>query len=113
MDFRAGFTLLEVLIALAILSSVSLVVLRATGDNLTRIAANGWEDRATALGRDKLINLKAGGLKGNAQGNFGPDQPQLTWRASVTELDDGAGRLIALTVSEGDREISIEEIVFP
>ena len=107
----SGFTLLEALIALAILSSVSLVSLRATGENLSRIADSGWADRASVLGRDQLLTLKTRGLKGAAQGSFAPDYPEMIWRATVSDVE--GGRKIELTVSEGAREISIEEFVFP
>lgn len=39
-----GFTLLEVLIALAILSTVALLAVRVSGDSLTQLAETGWED---------------------------------------------------------------------
>ena len=40
-----GFTLLEVLIALAILSTVALLAVRVSGDSLTQLAETGWEAR--------------------------------------------------------------------
>ena len=46
-----GFTLLEVLIALAILSTVALLAVRVSGDSLAQLAETGWEDGVLRAGR--------------------------------------------------------------
>ena len=51
-----GFTLLEVLIALAILSTVALLAVRVSGDSLTQLAETGWEDGVLRAGRGKMIH---------------------------------------------------------
>ena len=48
-----GFTLLEVLIALAILSTVALLAVRVSGDSLTQLAETGWEDGVLRAGRGR------------------------------------------------------------
>lgn len=52
-----GFTLLEVLIALAILSTVALLAVRVSGDSLTQLAETGWEDGVLRAGRGKMIQM--------------------------------------------------------
>lgn len=108
-----GFTLLEVLIALAILSAVALVVLRATGEGIAQMGDNGWKDRALLLGRNQLIKLRQEAHGGNTQGNFSPDFPEIKWRVRISDLRDGEGRKIELTVIEGSRELLLEQIIFP
>lgn len=110
---QSGFTLLEVLIALAILSAVALLVLRATGEGLAQIADNGWKDRALLLGRNQMLKLRKQTGGENMQGSFAPDFPQMQWRLHITELRNGVGRKLALTVTEGSRELSLEEIIIP
>ena len=52
-----GFTLLEVLIALAILSTVALLAVRVSGDSLAQLAETGWEDGVLRAGRGKMIQM--------------------------------------------------------
>ena len=108
-----GFTLLEVLVALAILSIVALTVLRATGEGLRGMAENGWKDRAILLGRNQMILLSLNGFKGGLQGNFAPDYPEISWKAKITEIRDAKGRRLEMIVSEGAHEILLEELLFP
>ena len=41
---RGGFTLLEVLVALTILSTVALLAVRVSGDSAAQLAETGWQD---------------------------------------------------------------------
>ena len=52
-----GFTLLEVLIALAILSTVALLAVRVRWDSLPRLAKAVWEDGVLSDGRGQRIQL--------------------------------------------------------
>lgn len=108
-----GFTLLEVLVALTILSAVAITVLRLVGDNLTGIGDSGWNDRAALLGRNQLLKLETSGLKNDSSGNFGPEYPEIAWRLTIKSLGEGAGRRLELTVSEGARELALERILLP
>lgn len=108
-----GFTLLEVLVALTILGMIAMTVLRATGDGLLSMADNGWKDRAALLGRNQFILLSLKGFKGGMQGNFAPEHPEISWRVRISNIRDGKGRKVRLTVSEGAHEISLEELLFP
>lgn len=108
-----GFTLLEVLIALTILSMVALTVLRATGDSLLGLTDNGWKDRAVLLGRNQLVLLSLKDFKGSLQGTFAPEYPDMSWQVKVSDIKDGKGRKVEMIVSEGPHEISLEKFLFP
>lgn len=110
---KGGFTLLEVLIALTILSGVSLVVIRAVGDGMVQIADSSWRDQAVHLGRMQLDKLASGTLRGSLQGSFAPDYPNLSWKAAVSSLNDAPGRKLELTVREGERSVVLERIIIP
>ena len=56
---KSGFTLLEVLLALAILSGVSLVVIRAVGDGMVQIGDSAWKDLGCQTRRIRIIKLIA------------------------------------------------------
>ena len=108
-----AFTLLEVLIALAILGAVALVVLRATGEGMAQMGDNGWRDQALLLGRNQMLKLQQQGFGGNMQGTFAPDFPDIKWSLRITELRNGEGRKLEMTMTEGSREVSLEQIIFP
>lgn len=108
---EAGFTLLEVLIALTILGAVSLVVIRAVGDGMVEIADSAWKDRAVRLGRMQIERL--GSAKGGSRGSFAPDYPHIIWQASISPLEDVPGRRLELVVKEGGREVMLERIIIP
>lgn len=110
---QAGFTLLEVLIALTILSAVSLVVIRAVGDGMAQIGDNGWTDQAARLGLSQMTRIMQQGAKGSAQGSFAPDYPDIRWTAKVSGIDSAPGRKLELTVRQGKRELMLERILIP
>ncbi len=113
----AGFTLLEVLVAISIVSIVGLYLVQATGSGLTQVAETAWHDNAARLGRQKLSELVRNGIKGSAQGAFAPDHPHIAWTAQALALKDVPGRHVRLSVHEtqGQKryELILEQIVHP
>lgn len=75
-----GFTLLEVMIALAIMAGVVLTLISAFNTQLDRVARSREETVAAMLGRAKLEELEL--LKGAqpAEGTFAPTAPDLHWK---------------------------------
>jgi general secretion pathway protein I len=81
-----GFTLLEVMVALAILA-VSLVVLLGLRNRDVQLQAYARDmTRATLLAREMAATVDAQGTPelGYIEGDFGPDQPGFSWQRQVT-----------------------------
>lgn len=102
-----GFTLLEVMIALAIMAGVILTVISSFNYHLSMVNRNQDETVAVLLARSKLddplFNAKVPG-----KGTFAPDWPGFAWETTVqpAAIPGAAGLLsqLTLTVSwDGDR----------
>jgi len=81
-----GFTLIEVMVALAILS-VSLVVLLGLRNRDVQLRAYARDlTRATLLAREMAATVDADGTPemGYVEGDFGPDQPGFSWQRQVS-----------------------------
>jgi general secretion pathway protein I len=95
-----GFTLLEVMIALAIMAGVILTVISSFNYHLSVVSRDREETIAVLLARAKLDDpgFKPGEV---AKGTFAPDWPGITWEAAVkpTESPATAGLLNQLTLT--------------
>lgn len=93
-----GFSLLEVLVALAIMSGVVMTVIVSFNYHLGVVVSDKEETAAVLLARAKIddpafVTLPPG------KGNFAPDRADITWEKSLAETElPGVQRLI-LTVS--------------
>jgi len=110
-----GFTLLEVMIALAVMSIVLVSVYRMHSQSLTMNAAARFYTLAPMLAQKKMAELEtnsSGGLPDDS-GDFGEQYPGYSWRASsadvssevLGEVADDLKR-IDLTVSFNDNQLS-------
>ena len=113
----AGFTLLEVLVALSLLAIVALAVIRACGEGLIQVGDSGWADTAVRIGRAKMYEVVLSGGKGNLQGTFAPQHPEMRWQAHVHDLQDLPGRRMEFVITEGEgkarHEVAMEQILYP
>ncbi|HEX8961010.1 MAG TPA: prepilin-type N-terminal cleavage/methylation domain-containing protein [Geobacteraceae bacterium] len=110
----SGFTLLEVMIALAIMAGVILTVISSFNFHLSVVNRDREETIAVLLGRakldDPLFNAKTPG-----KGTFAPDWPGFSWQTVVepAQIPGAAGLLnqLTLTVSwDGERrKVSLVE----
>jgi len=118
-----GFTLLEVLIAMAIMAIVLVSVYRMQSQTLTMTAASRFYTEAPLLAQSKLAQLEANAseLISGESGDFGELFPGYSWRVSTGEvssdvLGETAGDLkrIDLTVvlNENEYEYSIRTYLF-
>lgn len=118
-----GFTLLEVLIAMAIMAIVLVSVYRMQSQTLTMTAASRFYTEAPLLAQSKLSQLEANAseLISGESGDFGELFPGYSWRVSTEEvssdvLGETAGDLkrIDLTVvlNENEYEYSIRTYLF-
>jgi general secretion pathway protein I len=107
-----GFTLLEVMIALAIAAGVLLTVISSLNYHLSIVGQDAEETTAVLLGRAKLDDPDFKKETDN-KGSFAPEHPELKWErvtAPVTDLP-GMNR-ITLTVSWNDDKKKLSLVQF-
>jgi general secretion pathway protein I len=80
-----GFTLLEVMVALAIMAGVILTVLSSVNYHLGIIANERDSTTMTLLARNRMAELEQAPAKG--EGTFAPSHPELTWKADLQPAD--------------------------
>jgi len=110
-----GFTLLEVMIALAVMSIVLVSVYRMHSQSLTMNTAARFYTLAPMLAQQKMAELEIQSSDGFPQdsGDFGDQFPGYSWQASLTdvssevlgEVADDLNR-IDLTVSYNNDQFS-------
>lgn len=97
-----GFTLLEVMIALAIAAGVLLTVISSLNFHLSLVGKDSEETRAVLVGRAKLDDPEFKKITEN-KGNFAPEHPEFKWERETTPVPDLPGlNRIRLTVSWDD-----------
>ena len=109
-----GFTLLEVMVALAIMAGVILTVLGSVNYHLDSIAAERDNTALTLLARTRLVELEQqGGLQQKSEGTFAPLHPDVTWRAELFPTKVPALQKLVVTVQRsGDkREVALVRYV--
>lgn len=84
---KQGFSLLEVLIALAVLAILGAVTLRGIHVSQNTLAEDRWKDTATRLGRNLLYEQKLEGKTSLAGGTFSPEHPTMHWRMESHTLE--------------------------
>ena len=103
-----GFSLLEVLIALAIMSGVIMTVIVSFNYHLGIVVHDKEETAAVLLARAKIddpgfVKLPSG------KGNFAPQRADILWEKSVTDTElPGVQRMIlAVSWDNGKRSLSL------
>ena len=97
-----GFTLLEVMIALAIAAGVLLTVISSLNHHLSIVGQDAEETSAALVGRAKLDDPDFAKLTEN-KGSFAPEHPDLKWEREITAVPELPGlNRIRLTVSWND-----------
>ena len=110
-----GFTLLEVMIALAVMSIVLVSVYRMHSQSLAMNTAARFYTQAPMLAQSKMVEIEA--LSSSAfpadSGEFGEEFPGYSWKASIADvaseiLGEVAADLkrIDITVSYNDDQFS-------
>jgi len=109
-----GFTLLEVLAAVAILAIVLVAVFRLHFQTTAMAGASKFYTLAPLLAQTKLTDLEIIGIEnaGSGEGDFGTANPCLKWRVDTEDavpaiLQNGPGsmRKIEITVSTTDEDM--------
>jgi general secretion pathway protein I len=83
-----GFTLLEVMVAMAIMAIVLVSVYRMHSQTLAMNTANRFYTQAPMLARSKLAQLETGasGIITSDSGDFGDKFPGYSWNVSTEEV---------------------------
>jgi general secretion pathway protein I len=115
---RLGFTLLEVMVAVALLSIALVAILKANVENLTALTESREMTTATLLAASKLAEVEAVGADRwtEFQGDFGEEYPDFTWEVENEPADLEGLRRVAVTVRRGEtgenRSVRIEELLY-
>ena len=111
-----GFTLMEVMVALAVVAVALTAIYRMHTQTLFMDTRGRFDTVATMLARQKLADVDSGDLKDltNDNGDFGDLHPGYTWRietdtaASDLIKDDGPTlKRITLTVEFDDQTFTL------
>jgi general secretion pathway protein I len=107
-----GFTLLEVMIALAILSIVAVAFLRAQGSSVRLVDEASQISLATLLAKEKMAELESIGFSEPKKdsGTGGKEFPMLRWEqvVSLTEVLNLRKAQVRVLWMEGQQERSLE-----
>lgn len=109
-----GFTLLEVMVALAIMAGVVLTVLSSVNYHLGVIAAERDNTALTILARARMAELEQLPLQEKSEGTLAPAHPELTWRSEVisTQLPSLRKQVLKIQRTSDKREVTLVRYVF-
>ena len=104
----SGFTLLEVMVAMAIMAIVLVSVYRMHSQTLTMNAAARFYTQAPMLAQSKLAQLEGDSseIVAGDSGDFGDKFPGYTWRISTDEVSSEALGEIAADLKRIDMTVS-------
>ncbi len=105
-----GFTLLEVMVSLAIMASVVLTVLGAVNYHLSVIANERDYTEFTLLARARMAELQQEQLQKSSEGDLAPDHPDLKWKAELfpTEIPALQKLVVRVWRPSDKREVALE-----
>ena len=104
-----GFTLLEVMVALALLSGVIITILGSLNYHLGIVERDRDITIATMLAKEKLEEMKTGGILQDKEGDFAPQFEKFRWKYDAEDLPIKGIQKISLSVSWGRNERVIME----
>ncbi|MCT4535747.1 prepilin-type N-terminal cleavage/methylation domain-containing protein [Halodesulfovibrio sp.] len=112
---QQGFTIIEVLVALVLLSIAVLMTIELTTQNQEALSKTHMQDTATLLAREKLFELEQDGLSASTgkSGNFGADNRNFKWEARAHSTNRLSSYRLEVTVTWGKekkRHVTIEKI---
>ncbi|MDD2307987.1 MAG: prepilin-type N-terminal cleavage/methylation domain-containing protein [Desulfuromonadaceae bacterium] len=102
-----GFTLLEVMVALAIMAGVIVTLLGSVNYHLGIIAGERDSTTMTLLARNRIAEMEQAPVKG--EGTFAPSHPELSWKADLLPADLPGLQKLVVTVRRGSdgREVTL------
>ncbi len=114
LKFSLGFTLLEVMVALAVMSIVLVSVYRMHSQSLTMNTAARFYTLAPMLAQGKMAELAAlsSSAFGQDSGDFGEQFPGYNWTASTTDVSSEILGELADDLKQIDVSVSLNENQF-
>ena len=84
---NAGFTLLEVMVAMSILAIALVAVLQLQSQSISMSTAARFTTTASFLAQSKMADIETDAALGNKslKGDFAPDYPEYKWTVEVTD----------------------------
>jgi general secretion pathway protein I len=113
-----GFTLLEVLVAVAILAIAMVAILKANVQNLDALTESRESTMASLLAAGKLAEIEAMGPADWAEfeGDFGEDHPDYSWEVETARTEsEGLMRVVVTVMRSGGKDVSavrLEELIY-
>lgn len=104
---ESGFTLLEVMIGLAILAGVIFTVLTGLNYNLGVASYNKDLVLAATLGREKAEEVSLSGIPADLKGEFQGPLKRFSWKIAPADTEVPGLKRLNITVS-WDRDKSVE-----
>lgn len=105
-----GFTLLEVMLALAIMAGVILTVVSSFNYHLSLVERDREETVSLLLARAKLEDIELQSkkeLKSIQEGTFAPEHPEISWKAEITPTGVDIFKKLTLTTRWGNDKRTI------
>lgn len=98
---RTGFTLLEVMIALAMLAIALVTAFQSQSQSVSMAAESRFETTAPLLAQSKMAEIEAMKMTEvvASEGNFGDTFPDYTWRIEVNDTEFEALKKIEAQVT--------------
>lgn len=96
----AGFTLLEVMVAMAILAMTLVAVYQLQSQSISLATESRFRTSAALLAQSKMADIEAAASLATRteDGDFGPDYPQYSWRLEITDTELPRFKKIEVTV---------------
>jgi general secretion pathway protein I len=106
-----GFTLLEVMVALAVMSIVLVSVYRMHSQSLTMNASARFYTLAPMLAQGKMAELEtlSSGVFPEDSGDFGEQFPGYSWKTSVADVSSEILGEVAEDLKRVDISVSLNE----
>ena len=114
-----GFTLLEIIISMGLITIALLAVFRLQAQNLDLQSEAQFITLANYLAQDRIAQIQAEKeiYAGDRTGDFGDDAPHFSYREEITEVTDmedifKVRVVIALASEEAVKEFSVETYLY-
>jgi general secretion pathway protein I len=108
LPFPSGFTLLEVMISVAIISIALMAVLGSQSQGLSLAGESRFNRTAALLAQGKMAEIETVKERGDLSsdsGDFGDDFPGYTWQLSVHDISFDGAEKISSRLKQIDLEV--------